>query len=179
MKRPAIMVMILAMALSACGSRDGDVKLSRIKNTGNGPEEFNIVPGKPLQAPDSYRALPAPTPGGTNITDPTPRGDSVAALGGNPAALADTGIGRADGGLVNYANRFGSAPGIRQTLAREDAEIRRQRGRVNILNIGINDDYNLAYKRQWLDSRSEAARLRSRGVPTPSYPPANSSDRRR
>ena len=179
MKRPAIMVLVLAMAVSACGGRDRDITLSRIKNTGNGPEEFNIVPGKPLQAPDSYRALPAPTPGGTNITDPTPRGDSVAALGGSPAALADTGIGRADGGLVNYANRFGNIPGIRQTLAREDVEIRRQRGRVNILNIGRNDDYNLAYKRQWLDSKAEATRLRRIGVPTPSYPPDGARPGRR
>ncbi|MGK7654788.1 DUF3035 domain-containing protein [Roseovarius sp. B08] len=100
-----------------------------------------------------------------------PRGDGVAALGGNPAALANTGIGQADGGLVNYANRFGVVPGIRQTLAREDVEIRRQRGRVNILNIGRNDDYNLAYRRQWLDSNAEATRLRRIGVPTPSYPP--------
>lgn len=171
MKLRAILILVLAMAVSACGGRDRDITLSRIKNTGNGPEEFNIVPGKPLQAPDSYRALPAPTPGGTNITDPTPRGDSVAALGGNPAALANTGIGQADGGLVNYANRFGVVPGIRQTLAREDVEIRRKRGRVNILNIGRNDDYNLAYRRQWLDSNAEATRLRRIGVPTPSYPP--------
>lgn len=171
MKVPAIFVLILAMAVSACGGRDRDITLSRIKNTGNGPEEFNIVPGKPLQAPESYSALPAPTPGGTNITDPTPKGDSVAALGGNPAALADTGIGRADGGLVNYANRFGLVPGIRQTLAREDVEVRRKRGRVNILNIGRNDDYNLAYRRQWLDSKAEAARLRRVGVPVPSYAP--------
>ncbi|MFN3207646.1 MAG: DUF3035 domain-containing protein [Roseovarius sp.] len=171
MKVPAIFVLILAMAVSACGGRDRDITLSRIKNTGNGPEEFNIVPGKPLQTPESYSALPAPTPGGTNITDPTPKGDSVAALGGNPAALADTGIGRADGGLVNYANRFGLVPGIRQTLAREDVEVRRKRGRVNILNIGRNDDYNLAYRRQWLDSKAEAARLRRVGVPVPSYAP--------
>ncbi|QFT91213.1 hypothetical protein FIU86_00035 [Roseovarius sp. THAF9] len=171
MKLRAILILVLAMAVSACGGRDRDITLSRIKNTGNGPEEFNIVPGKPLQAPESYRALPAPTPGGTNITDPTPKGDSVAALGGNPGALANTGIGRRDGGLVNYANRFGVVPGIRQTLAREDVEIRRKRGRVNILNIGRNDDYNLAYRRQWLDSKAEATRLRRVGVPTPSYPP--------
>lgn len=179
MKLPAMTILVLAMAVSACGSRDGDIRLSRIKNTGNGPEEFNIVPGKPLQAPESYSALPAPTPGGNNITDPTPRADGVAALGGNPAALANTGIGRGDGGLVNYANRFGVVPGIRQTLAREDVEIRRQRGRVNILNIGRNDDYNLAYKRQWLDSRAEAIRLRRIGVPTPSYPPEGANSRRR
>lgn len=179
MKRPAIAMLILAMALSACGGRDKDIRLSRIKNTGNGPEEFNIVPGKPLQAPENYTSLPAPTPGGSNITDATPLGDGVAALGGNPAALANSGIGRADGGLVNYANRFGVTPGIRQTLAREDVEVRRKRGRVNILNIGRNDDYNLAYRRQWLDAQAESQRLRRLGVPTPAAPPGEQRRARR
>lgn len=179
MKLPAMICLIFAMAVSACGGRDKDLVLTRIKNTGNGPDEFNIVPGKPLQEPESYSALPAPTPGGTNITDPTPLGDGVAALGGNPARLADNGIGRSDGGLVNYANRFGVTPGIRQTLAREDFEVRRQRGRVNILNIGRNDDYNLAYRRQWLDAQQESKRLRRAGVPTPSAPPGEPRRARR
>lgn len=180
MKRPFISMIICAVALSACGfGQDRDVRLTRFKNTGNGPEEFNIVPGKPLQEPESYAALPAPTPGGTNRTDATPLGDSVAALGGNPAAIQPAGVGASDGALLNHTRRFGVTPGVRQTLAREDAEVRRRHGRVNILNLGRNDDYTNAYKRQWLNSQAESARLRKVGIPTPASPPATPERRRR
>ena len=91
MKSPRIvMVMVaLALAVSACSKRD-DIQLRKIKKTGNGPDEFAILPGKPLQAPENFTTLPTPTPGGTNLTDQNPNADGVAALGGNPAALTVT-----------------------------------------------------------------------------------------
>lgn len=172
MKKSIVAFLVVALTLSACGFRqDREVRLTRFQNTGNGPEEFAISPGKPLQEPESYTALPAPTPGGTNITDATPLGDGVAALGGNPVAIQPAGVGSNDGGLLNHTRRFGVTPGIRQTLAVEDADIRRRHGRVNILNIGPNDDYTSAYRRQWLNSRAEADRLRRVGIPTPTAPP--------
>lgn len=180
MKLPGtILLLIAAMALSACGSRDRDVTLTRFTDGGPGPDEFAIVPNKPLQQPESYSALPAPNPGGANRTDQTPLGDSIAALGGNPSALVASGVSAADGALLNHTRRYGVSDGIRQVLAREDAEIRRRHGRVNILNIGPNDDYTDAYRRQWLDSYEEEQRLRRLGIATPSAPPADPEDRRR
>jgi hypothetical protein len=129
------------------------------------------MPGKPLQTPEDYAALPAPTPGGPNLTDQNPLADGVAALGGNPAALNVGPVSARDTALVSHAGRFGVNPGIRQVLASEDVEVRRRYGRVNILNIGPNDDYNLAYRRQWLNSQAEAQRLRSLGIATPASPP--------
>ncbi|MCR9113588.1 MAG: DUF3035 domain-containing protein [Rhodobacteraceae bacterium] len=171
MRLPALSVLILAMALPACGSRDREVTLTRFKDTGAGPNEFTIMPGKPLQSPEDYAALPAPTPGGPNLTDQNPLADGVAALGGNPAALNVGPVSARDTALVSHAGRFGVNPGIRQVLASEDVEVRRRYGRVNILNIGPNDDYNLAYRRQWLNSQAEAQRLRSLGIATPASPP--------
>lgn len=170
--------LIIATVLSGCGNRDREVTLTRFNDAGEGPNEFTIVPGKPLQDPESYSSLPAPTPGGNNRTDATPLADSVAAFGGNPSALSGTGVSPRDGALVNHSRRFGVDAGIRQRLATEDVEVRRRRGRVNILNIGPNDDYTLAYRRQWLDSRAEAERLRKRGVSVPSAPPEPSRRRR-
>jgi hypothetical protein len=72
---------------------------------------------------------------------------------------------------VRYADRYGVSPGIRQTLAVEDAETRRRYGHVNIFNIGPNNDYVDAYKKQWLDSDAEQQRLKRSGVVTPSAPP--------
>lgn len=171
MRLPALSVLILVMALPACGSRDREVTLTRFKDTGAGPNEFTIMPGKPLQTPEDYAALPAPTPGGPNLTDQNPLADGVAALGGNPAALNVGPVSARDTALVSHAGRFGVNPGIRQVLASEDVEVRRRYGRVNILNIGPNDDYNLAYRRQWLNSQAEAQRLRSLGIATPASPP--------
>ncbi|WP_338549716.1 DUF3035 domain-containing protein [Roseovarius phycicola] len=168
MKLPTISLLVLTMVLSACGSRNKDVVLTKIRNDGPGPDEFAIVPGKPLQEPANYTTLPQPTPGGSNITDQNPLADGIVALGGSPTT--GSGISAADGALVNHSRRFGVNVGIRQTLRQEDVNIRRSHGRVNILRIGP-DDYNSAYRRQWLDSKQETARLRSLGIPTSSSPP--------
>ncbi len=39
--------------------------------SGGGPDETSVVPVQPLVIPPT-RALPTPTPGGTNRSDPTP-----------------------------------------------------------------------------------------------------------
>lgn len=170
--RMTILVLATAMALTACAKRneDGQVTLTRIKDSGDGPNEFTILPGKPLQAPENFSALPAPNPGGANLTDQNPKADGIAALGGNPAVL-NAGISSADVALVQHSGRYGAQSGIRQQLAVEDQAVRTRHGRVNIFNIGRTDDYTNAYKRQWLDAGREQRRLRSRGIRTPSAPP--------
>lgn len=170
---PRMTIVVLALALvAACGSRDRDVTLTRIKHTGDGPDEFSILPGKPLQEPEDYASLPAPAPGGTNRTDQTPRADGIVALGGNPDALSG-GVRASETALLGHVRRHGSQSDIRRTLAAEDQEVRRRHGRVNIFNLGPNDDYTNAYRRQWLDSSQEQERLRRRGVLTPAAPPGN------
>ena len=63
----------------------------------------------------------------------------IAALGGNPAATADSGVAPGDAGLVRHAARYGTDPTIRQRLRVEDKEIRRNYGRRNIFRIGPRD----------------------------------------
>jgi len=171
LSRSVILVAAVAMALSACGKRGEDLQLTRIKKTGNGPDEFTVLPTKPLQAPESFNNLPTPTPGGSNLVDPNPEAEGIEALGGRPGLATSTAIGAADGALVNRARRYGVSSDIRQTLAQEDYDTRRKHGRVNILNIGPSDDYTNAYKRQWLDSQAEQRRLRRMGVAVPAAPP--------
>lgn len=171
------LILVFVMVLSACGNRNKDIQLRRLNDAGNGPNEFAIVPGKPLQEPESFSALPPPTPGGANRTDVSPFADAVSALGGNPRALTLSQPSGNDGALLNHSRRFGVTPDIRATLAQEDINVRRKRGRVNILNIGPEDDYTLAYKRQWLNSRAEDERLRARGINTSSAPPVESRQR--
>ncbi|SLN60719.1 hypothetical protein ROJ8625_03080 [Roseivivax jejudonensis] len=167
--------LLTGLALCACSSaRDGETNLRRVENFRGAPEEFGIVPNKPLQAPPAGRAaLPAPTPGGANRADLTPLSDTVAALGGDPSRLSSgAGIPASDGALVAAAGRRGVNPTVRQDLAREDAAFRR---RASILNWRIvrEDEYNRAYRRQSLDAQAWLDRVRVPGtnIRTPSAPP--------
>lgn len=170
LSRATVLVVVLAL-LAGCSNRGEDLQLRRIDKSGEGPDEFAILPGKKLQTPEDYASLPAPAPGAANLTDQTPKADGVAALGGNPSALRTASASQRDARLVRHASRYGVQSDIRRTLAAEDKEIRRRHGRVNILRIGPTDDYTNAYKRQWLDSHAEQRRLRRLGIETPTAPP--------
>lgn len=167
----ARMVLALAAAamLAGCGNDDNPI-LMNLRPQGNGPDEFAILPPRPLQLPEDLAALPPPTPGGTNLTDPNPKADAIVALGGNPQA--SNGVPAADAALVNYASRAGVAAGIRATLATEDLEFRRDNnGRIleRLFDVNV---YFKAYRNQSLDQQSELAFWRSRGARTPSAPPS-------
>jgi hypothetical protein len=171
MVRRWVAVVVAAGILSACGARDREPQLLNIRSNTTTPDEFAILPTKPLEAPEDYAALPEPTPGGTNRVDPTPIADAVATLGGNPAALARSGVPAADGALFAQATRFGVQPSIRADLAAADLEYRRANdGRVleRVFNVNV---YFRAYEALSLDQYAELERWRLLGVRTPSAPP--------
>lgn len=166
----AVLLTFCVLALGACESSGKLMTLA----SDDGPEEFAIVPAKPLELPPDLAALPAPTPGGSNITDQNPDADAVAALGGNPAQLAAQGVGAGDGALIAHAGRHGVTPGVRQITAQEDAEYRRRNGRRLLEVVARSNVYYRAYRRQSLDSQAELDRWRPTGVQTPTAPPAPS-----
>lgn len=162
-------VFLLAfVGLAACG---GDNRLRDLRSFTGGPDEFAVIPGKELQSPKDYSNLPAPTPGGGNLTDPNPRADAVKALGGKPGALVPGGVPASEVGLVNYASRNGVAPAIRQELASEDEQFRKRQSRFTKIRITRIDRYNQAYRKQRLNAYKEAARWRAAGANVPSAPP--------
>lgn len=164
--------MVAALALSACARGDKLPELMNIRSQTRSPDEFTVLPTKPLMLPDDLAILPPPTPGGTNITDPTPEADAVAALGGNPEALMPKGIAAGNGGLVSHAARFGTAADIRRVLAAEDLAYRRKHdGRLleRIFNVNV---YFKAYAPMSLDQYLELQRWRKAGVRTVGAPPA-------
>lgn len=160
------------MLLAACSR--GEPELMNIGRGQTTPDEFAVLPNKPIEIPEDLEtaSLPAPTPGGRNLVDPTPNADAVAALGGNPALVARSGQIRAsEGGLVQHASRYGVRPAIRQELAAADREFRRgKRGRPleRLFNVNV---YYRAYEDQQLDKYRELNRWRARGVRTPAVPP--------
>lgn len=162
----AIIALLAVLVLSACGN--GTPQLMNLRS-GSGPDEFGIVPPKPLAMPESLTELPEPTPGGANRTDRNPEEEAAVALGGRPGAAG--GIPAGDGALYAHAARFGSDASIRSTLASEDLEWRRDnRGRIleRLFNVTV---YYRAYRDQSLDQHAELARWRKLGLRTPSAPP--------
>lgn len=163
----AVLLTVSMLTLAGCA---GEGKLMNLVSD-DGPEEFAIVPTKPLEMPADLAQLPDPTPGGSNITDPTPDADAVAALGGNPAQLAAQGVGAADGALISYAGRGGVTPGVRQIAAEEDQQFRSRHRRRPLEIIAQTNVYQRAYRPQRLDSWAELQRWRRAGVQTPTAPP--------
>ena len=154
---------IALVLLAACGDRDPI--LMNVGKTSRAPDEFSILPSKPLEAPEDFAALPPPTPGGANRTDRQPEAEAILALGGNPNA------GAGGGALVAAASRFGVAPNIRAQLAAEDLDYRRKNdGRLleRIFDVNV---YFRAYAPLALDQEAELARLRRLGVRTVAAPP--------
>ncbi len=152
------------LGLAAC-SGDENPKLMDVRNTRGTPDEFAVLPVKPLQMPASVRELPAPTPGAENITDPTPGADLIAALGGKPGA------GAADNGLVARADRYGRDANIRTTLAGEDLKFRQDNNRRLLQRMFNITTYFQAYRPMSLDQDQELARWRASGVRTVGAPP--------
>jgi len=153
--------------LVACESDQPE--LMNIKS--DGPDEFSILPTKPLEAPEDYASLPAPTPGGTNLVDPTPKADAVAALGGSSDRLQRGQIYAGEQSLISYVSRHGVPANIRETTAAEDLEWRKKNnGRLleRLFNVNV---YYSSYKPMSLDQHYELDRLRAAGVWTPSAPP--------
>jgi len=153
------------VALTACGE-PRDPQLMNIRSQTRSPDEFAVLPVKPLELPEDMATLPEPTPGGQNRTDPTPEADAVAALGGNVARARP-----GDSGLLSHATRFGAAPDIRQQLAAEDLEYRRRNdGRLleRWFNVNV---YFKAYEPMSLDRYAELERWRRAGVRTVAAPP--------
>lgn len=175
MKLSRIVIMAGLVALAACTSRGdrepGETRLHQLRNNRGTPEEFAIVPNKPLQQPANFGELPQPVVGAANRADQTPQADVVAALGGNPARLASDGVPSGDGALINRASRFGRDAGIRTQLATEDAEFRQRKSIFN-WKLVPDDEYARAYRTQWLDSYGVLEAYRRRGILTPSAPPA-------
>lgn len=159
-----VFALCTVLGLAACSQ--GDPSLMNLRSNQSGPDEFAVLPTKPIEIPTDLAALPEPTPGGTNRTDPTPEADAIAALGGNAAR---------GGGLTNsflaHTTRFGIEAGIRDTLATEDLAFRRDNdGRLLERLFGVNVYYS-AYRPISLDRYAELERLRRAGIRTPAAPP--------
>jgi len=168
--RKAILAILAAVTLAACSS--GTRPLHDMRSSSGGPDEFTVLPANTLEIPQD-RALPTPTLGATNLADPTPKANAIAALGGRPSAVNAGGVPVADSALVAAASRNGVQSDVRTVLATEDAAFRKGKHRFGLFSILSKDRYFKAYARSSLDAYAELQRFRNLGVATPTAPPAN------
>lgn len=165
MRRVAALSLI-ALALAGCANNG----LRDLRSNSSGPDEFMVNPAKPLQKPDSYKTLPVPTPGQSNLTDRSAVNEGIAAFGGR-AGSPNAPVPASDAALVRHASRMGVQTGIRKALAESDAKFRKRKQRFTQIRIVPVDRYNQAYGRLALDPHQEAERWRRAGARLPSYPP--------
>lgn len=158
------------LSVAACGKGDKVPQLMNLRSDSNGPDEFGIVPPKPLELPEDLAALPEPTLGGENRTDQRPKDDAVLALGGKPRTASES-VPAGDGALVAHAGRTGIAGDIRPTLAAEDLKFRQKNNSRLLERLFGNTAYFRAYRKQQLDQQAELERWRKAGAGTPSAPP--------
>jgi hypothetical protein len=154
------LVLALGISLSACQS--GPKK---------GPDEFGVLPTKPLEYPDDLATLPEPNAAGINRADKRPLEDGVLALGGKADRLNSTSIFQGESALITAAGRHGVTADIRNVLAGEDVEFRK-RNKGKILERWVGSDiYTRRYREYRLDEYAELLRLQKIGVRTPTAPP--------
>lgn len=165
-KQPALALLALTVLLSACGGdREDSPGLMNLRAPHSGPDEFAIMPSKPLQMPTDMANLPTPEPGGANLADRNPLDEAVVALGGRPGA------GGNDAALVAAAGRHGVNPGIRAELAAEDAAFRAGKKPKLLERLFGKSTYHEAYSPQTTSPNTELERWRQIGTRTPSAPP--------
>ncbi len=96
-------ILVSLFLLSACSS--DDTRLRDLYDVGTGPEEFAVLPSKPLTIPNNLTKLPAPDASAGNLADPTPKRDLIEKLGGS---IDDTdSISKRDKNLLEYVSRAG------------------------------------------------------------------------
>ena len=169
--RPTKLIFMLALGLfvTACGrgetifDKNGDFKIRDA-----GPDEFSIIPTKPLEIPEDTVTLPEPTLGSKNRVDVEPERDAIVALGGKPDRLDSELIARDEQALIAAASRTGVSGNIREQID-ADAEVIAKKKRPRFFQRWIGHDGRLqTYKAEALDPTTETNRLRRQGVRTPS-----------
>ena len=170
-----ILSITLFAALAGCDTSQGIGRfVAGEKNLQNGPDEFGIVPFRPLELPDGLTSLPDPTPGGRNLTDSLPEHDAVAALGGRPEMLDSNRIGAGETALLAATERNGTVANIRAVLAEEDKVFRKKNGPKLLQRWFKVNTYLDTYKGETLQARRTNALLRSKVIKTPSVSPDGS-----
>ena len=165
-----LMVLVgLCAGMSACGQRGDRSSLINLRQSAIAPDEFLVVPQKPLETPSDLRSLPAPVPGEKPLVEIDFEASLFAALGGGQTSGSS--VPASDRSFVAAAQaQFGVTRDIRDVLRAEDQAYRdRYSGRLE--RLAKKREAARLYDPMLLDPLAELARLRALGVSVPAVPP--------
>lgn len=154
-----------ATAVAGCSTEGGAAGFLRSAGVGTQtPDEFMVLPTRPLEVPPDLAALPPPTPGAPNRVEVQPRAEAVAALTGRtqPAEVS---------GAALVARAGPADPGIRGTVAIEAATFRQENRGLLFERWFSRNLEAVRYDDVILDAAAEYQRLRAAGVAVPPAPP--------
>ncbi len=156
-----------ALILSGCGQDEIAGTLQQASLANGAPDEFLVLPQKPLEMPEDLSALPAPDPTAGSRVEIDPHAGAKRALGGTGGGYSASG---SDNTLLAAARSRPISANIREELRAEDEKKRkRPTGLVGFLDIfRITPREQTIYVEDELDAREELVKWRKRGVRTPS-----------
>ena len=160
----AVALLVAGTAVAGCQGR-GAAGVLRSAGVAGTPDEFMVLPTKPLEMPKDLAALPAPMPGAVNRVDYQPHQEAVAGLTGRPA------LSTASGTALVARTGLGD-PDVRSKLAVDDANWRATHHGLFFERMFTRDPSSVVYKPMVLDAPAELERLRRMGVEVPPPPPA-------
>lgn len=157
-----------ALLLAACsGSGEPPVTLQEASLKNGAPDEFLVLPQRPLTVPEDLETLPEPDPNAGSLVEIDPFVEARKAVGGNGGG---TSASAADNAILAAARTVGRTPNIREELAAEtDAKLTRGRGILGFFDrFRIAPRKRTAFNDQKLDAIGELKKRQAQGVKTPS-----------
>jgi len=165
-----VVILSVALGLSGC-AQDGNNgrPLLNLRQSAIAPDEFLVVPQKPLETPSNLSSLPVPDPGAESRAAIDFERNLMRALGGRTSGAS--GIPASDVAIVNAArSSFGATDNIRALVRAEDQAFREARsGRIE--RLAKKRLAATIYDPMLLDPKAELARLKALGVKTPAVLP--------
>jgi len=160
------LALVAAAPLAGCKGQNTLAGGLRSAGVGGSPDEFMVLPTRPLEMPASLAALPPPTPGAPNRVDYQPKAEAIAGLTGRSGGIATT------NGAVLVARAGPRDPAIRSELAGEDVAWRQSHHGLLLPRLIAKDKDTVTYGPMLLDAPAEFERLRAQGVQVPAAPPS-------
>lgn len=164
-------VLVLGLVLVGCfGNESTTPNLNKLPLTAT-PDEFRVLPSKPLQYPNNYTVLPPPNPHASNRAAPAPIADAIVALGGRADAAVTQTIPPQDTDLYRYAEQYNTQDDIRALLAAEDLAFRQRNQGQYLERLFNQSNYLRAYRPFALDKYRALALAREQGIRNVAAPP--------
>ncbi len=164
-----LLVLAMIASLSAC-SRDGSARnaLAGLRQSAIAPDEFLVVPQKPLETPSNLSTLPTPAPGQANRVTIDFEQNLLQALGGRGAGSGR--VTSSEAAFIKAARgSVGVTENIRDVLRAEDLAFR-EAHKGQIERLARQREAASVYDVMLLDPLAEVRRLRSLGIKAPTVP---------